>query len=921
MEFGPSRHSMSKLRVFDNDRSTYSLGTLQLDVVADEETLSNNSPGTKSRSFKNIGKGGFASIFIGSVRKRSEELFLGHPDYQLLGYYHDALMAVHSSRTDTIALKKQVSTDMLVKVAVKRIEVVAEYEILREASNLRVLRGRRNFITIYGPTKSRDLDCLCLVMDYVHGCNLNQFLRSRGRDVFRQDLDEERARMCKLWESNEVLWWIEKLKLFREVVIALIVCHSQNVYHGDLKGANILLDETLVPKIVDFGLSFRSTDISYLQELRGSLFWVAPEVVSPPEVGTIHESKVVSNPYPSDVYSLGMVLAEMMLDGEIPESFTQTAFFIADKWLEGCPISLDHVSSQDSTFTERILSRLKSLIDGCCKAERDDRMPLQKCLSEVNAVFSELYSFCSPIQCSVLYVKTDHDFTGTRAYRDMMLRFKERFPDVSECMIMSPSWNMVMDVEENLLVHYFCKLDYVEGVQYIVEMSTWDFQSERDIPYMSLLCVREESLNTLQYLAASWPDTMKRQLLLLHKACLCNNPEIFRFLLVDIGIDFDTWEVFIDQKMKPVDYTWEVQRGLKPEDDIRYVKPIHKLAALGRTEMVSMILENCGVEFPDYVNTTMPVGLDDTPLYCAIRGGDHVETVRFLMDRGGSISVDRIRAQFFYDPSWSLGREEILPTLLFLIRHEYDNDRKKIKDYLFSRQLQGLIDPISLTAHTRQLQHAPDPEHSSDVRALCASDERYLDLAKPYVRRILSAFETGVSEEMISLHFQIEFPWALAEECCRKGYLGILQFLEDCGLDLNLYKEMSNAVGNRINPLLNQAAFFGHVDVARYLVERGHSVNSKFLLFGSTTPLQRACESPTLMHKKEMVAFLLNAGADPNYRDEFGYTAMDRASGSDSYGRELVRLLLEAGFDCGLKDRWGEDYLDHIARIGILPAC
>ena len=32
----------------------------------------------------------------------------------------------------------------------------------------------------------------------------------------------------------------------------------------------------------------------------------------------------------------------------------------------------------------------------------------------------------------------------------------------------------------------------------------------------------------------------------------------------------------------------------------------------------------------------------------------------------------------------------------------------------------------------------------------------------------------------------------LATECCEKGYVGVLQILEDCGLDLHLYKEKSD---------------------------------------------------------------------------------------------------------------------------------
>ncbi|CAM6014155.1 unnamed protein product [Sphagnum balticum] len=51
-------------------------------------------------------------------------------------------------------------------------------------------------------------------------------------------------------------------------------------------------------------------------------------------------------------------------------------------------------------------------------------------------------------------------------------------------------------------------------------------------------------------------------------------------------------------------------------------------------------------------------------------------------------------------------------------------------------------------------------------------------------------------------------------------------------------------------------------------------------------------------------------GANPNYTNKGGYTAMDIASGLEGKGsRELVGLLLEAGFNLGKMDQLGEDYL------------
>ncbi|CAK9873941.1 unnamed protein product [Sphagnum jensenii] len=111
--------------------------------------------------------------------------------------------------------------------------------------------------------------------------------------------------------------------------------------------------------MVDFGMSFRRTDIPYLQNLGGSLFCVAPKVIDEFEDRMIVPHEVVANPYPSDVYSLGMVLAEILLDGEIPESFT-VANFIADKCLGGCPVPFDEVKTADPFFTRKLSIGSKS---------------------------------------------------------------------------------------------------------------------------------------------------------------------------------------------------------------------------------------------------------------------------------------------------------------------------------------------------------------------------------------------------------------------------------------------------------------------------------------------------------------------------------------------------------------------------------
>ncbi|CAM6003112.1 unnamed protein product [Sphagnum balticum] len=878
-------------RVFDYDRSTYVLESLKLDIESLENPSLTESPGIGS--FKVLGKGGFGSIFVGTISKCTVPLFNTNFKFQLLGLYHGVLLA--RPRKHTFGLEKENVTP--ITVAVKRIDGEPEhlFDLTREASNLKVLWGHRNFVTIYGATQSHDLGCLCPVMDLIHGCNLNQFLRTCGTAVFK-DWDSESESLCGLWRSNEISWWMEKPRLFREIVIALIVCHKEQVYHGDLEGTNILLDRCLVPKMVDFGMRFRHTDIPYLQSLGGSLFWAAPEVIDGHEDGTI-PNEVVANPYPSDVYSLGMVLTEIMLDGEIPESLT-VENFIADKCSGGCPISLDDVNTADPLFNERVVDRLKILIDKCCEADRQNRISLGECLSKLDEIYSCLSSSFSP----------------------------------------SPA-----------------------------------------------------STQTLKYLAASCPQMIKKQLLLLHKACLCNNQEVCQFLLLDVGMDFDTWEV---------------QTIYSTKSQVIMEKPIHNLAARGKTEMVRLILANWEGD-PDYVNTVVP-GIDQTPLYYPIRG-DHVETMNFLLERGGALERQTVHhavsiscsqtfefldslfplaikegcLQVFLELSdrrWRLcdpqlkfadpggihirclkehiknvahlspsitplraacqkGSEGALKSFLHLLVHVTKVTRgilclllsyiaihgsKEMLDLLVQKHgfdvkvklvtyyvQQLLLDEascsnvqdktwlhrdtvlkenlvayggnyVSLENIARWSNNKEIPDHLVDMklqpevvgsanqpqatglgsRSKQLHHKKIASEGEAYAHIFLSGFQTGSApEKVISIHHEIDFPHQLADECCKRGYLGILQFLEDCGLNL------------RPNPRL---AWDLHITA----VEHGH------------------------------------VGADPNYTDKGGYTAMDIATGMESKGsREVVQLLIEAGFDLGKLNRWGEDYVALVARM------
>lgn len=129
-------------------------------------------------------------------------------------------------------------------------------ELLKEYSHYSKLSNHENIVKFYGVIRD-DRTSFSLVLEYAKNGNLSSYLRTHTTNF------NFKAKVC------------------HSVLLGLMHCHHNNIVHFDLKPENILLDENLVPKLADFGVSLTKSRI-ILEGGRagGTLNYVAPERVS-----------------------------------------------------------------------------------------------------------------------------------------------------------------------------------------------------------------------------------------------------------------------------------------------------------------------------------------------------------------------------------------------------------------------------------------------------------------------------------------------------------------------------------------------------------------------------------------------------------------------------------------------------------------
>ncbi|KAF1897535.1 hypothetical protein Lal_00036977 [Lupinus albus] len=191
---------------------------------------------------------------ISSMSKNSAILFGKYKIHKLLGIGASAKV-YHATNIDT-------GKSVAIKVVNKHKAMKSGFNtnIEREISIMHKLHHHPNIVKIFEvlATKTK----IYIVMEFVSGGEIFQEVSTKGH------LSEDLSR-----------------KYFRQLISAVKYCHSNGVFHRDLKLDNLLIDENKDLKVSDFGLSAvkDSTQLNndaLLKTVCGTPAYVAPEILS-----------------------------------------------------------------------------------------------------------------------------------------------------------------------------------------------------------------------------------------------------------------------------------------------------------------------------------------------------------------------------------------------------------------------------------------------------------------------------------------------------------------------------------------------------------------------------------------------------------------------------------------------------------------
>ena len=208
-----------------------------------------------------------------------------------------------------------------------------------------------------------------LIMEYVDGLSLDQYIRKETGLIVE-------SRICPIFEPIlDAVGYAHKRG-----------AHGKGIMHLDIKPANIIIkkektsdgEEKIVPKILDFGIAqiIKTEDVVITGGPTKKVIMGTPSYMSP------EQTKGESLDSRSDIYSLGVLLHQMLIGRPPYDTTTLSEFDINRKVMED---PLPRIKS----YYEQHSTRVQKVIDKATAKDRKDRY--QSCEEFKKALHEAVY--------------------------------------------------------------------------------------------------------------------------------------------------------------------------------------------------------------------------------------------------------------------------------------------------------------------------------------------------------------------------------------------------------------------------------------------------------------------------------------------------------------------------------------------------
>jgi serine/threonine protein kinase len=230
-----------------------------------------------------------AGLLTLTVRRAADSKFELQPGKRVSAY--EIIGKLGSGGMGAVYLATRVDDQYRKNVAIKLLEGPATESVLARFRLERQILAGLDHPNIAHLFDAGEVDGWpYLVMEHIEGVPLDAYVRAQNPSLRK------------------------RLEIFRDICAAIGFAHRRLVVHRDIKPGNILVTADGAPKLLDFGIA------KILEEEPGVGLTRATERIMTPEYASPEQVKGDPITTASDVYSLGIVLYEL-LTGEQPFQF------------------------------------------------------------------------------------------------------------------------------------------------------------------------------------------------------------------------------------------------------------------------------------------------------------------------------------------------------------------------------------------------------------------------------------------------------------------------------------------------------------------------------------------------------------------------------------------------------------------------